>query len=61
HEMPTAEARAMILAHPADYLLFGTDSPWGDLAEELARWRTLDLPSDLLAAALGGNAARLLQ
>ena len=61
HEMPTAEARAMILAHPADYLLFGTDSPWGDLAEELARWRTLELPPDLLAAALGGNAARLLQ
>lgn len=51
----------MILAHPADYLLFGTDSPWGDLAEELARWRTLELPPDLLAAALGGNAERLLQ
>ena len=60
HEMPADEARAMILAHPADRLLFGTDSPWGVLAEELARWRALDLPADRLAAALGGNAERLL-
>ena len=61
YEMPPAEARAMILAHPADRILFGTDSPWSDQSEELARWRALDLPEDLLAAALGGNAARLLQ
>ena len=61
YELPAAEARAMILAHPADRILFGTDSPWSDQAEELARWRALDLPEDRLAAALGGNAARLLQ
>ena len=61
HEMPVAEARALILAHPADRILFGTDSPWADQAEELARWRALGLPDDRLAAALGGNAARLLQ
>lgn len=60
-EMPAAEARAMILAHPADRILFGTDSPWDDLARELARWRALGLPADRLAAALGGNAAKLLQ
>ena len=58
--MPVAEARAMILAHPADRILFGTDSPWSDQAAELARWRALGLPEDFLAAALGGNAARLL-
>ena len=51
----------MILAHPADRILFCTDSPWADQSEELARWRALDLPADRLAAALGGNAARLLQ
>ena len=60
HEMPAAEVRAMILAHPADRILFGTDSPWSGQAEELARWRALGLPEDFLAAALGGNAARLL-
>ena len=58
--LPVAEARAMILAHPADRILFGTDSPWSDQAAELARWRALGLPEDFLAAALGGNAARLL-
>ena len=58
--MPAAEARTMILAHPADRMLFGTDSPWSDQTAELARWRALGLPEDRLAAALGGNAARLL-
>ena len=61
HEMPAETARAMILDHPADHILFGTDSPWADQSEELARWRALGLPEDRLAAALGGNAARLLQ
>ncbi|MDD2241014.1 MAG: amidohydrolase family protein [Kiritimatiellae bacterium] len=61
HDMPAAEARAMILDHAPGYILFGTDSPWADQAEELARWRNLDLPDDVLAAALGGNAAHLLQ
>ena len=61
YELPPAEARAMILDHPADRILFGTDSPWADQSEELARWRALAFPEDRLAAALGGNAARLLQ
>ena len=61
HDMPVAEARAMILDHPADRILFGTDSPWADQSEELARWRALGLPEDRLAAALGKNAARLLE
>ena len=60
-EMPPAEARAMILDHAPGYILFGTDNPWADQTEELARWRALDLPEDVFAAALGGNAARLLQ
>lgn len=60
HDMPREEARAMILDHPADRIFFGTDSPWHDQSEELARWRALGLPEDRLAAALGGNAQRLL-
>lgn len=59
-DMPAEQARELILAHPPEYLLFGSDSPWADQTEELAHWRKLDLPGDLLAAALGGNAARLL-
>lgn len=59
-ELPPAEARAMLMDHPADRILFGTDSPWADPSEELARWRALNLPEDRLAAALGLNAARLL-
>jgi predicted TIM-barrel fold metal-dependent hydrolase len=51
----------MILDHAPGYILFGTDSPWSDQTEELARWHALGLPDDVLAAALGGNAARLLQ
>ena len=61
YELPPAVARAMILDHPADRILFGSDSPWASQSEELARWRTLDLPEDRLAAALGGNAAQLLE
>ena len=61
HELPAQAARDMILAHPADRILFGTDSPWADQSEELARWQTLGLPEDRLAAALGGNAAQLLE
>ncbi len=60
HEMPPDEARAMILSHPPDRILFGTDSPWSDQAAELARWRALGLPDSILSAALGTNAQRLL-
>jgi uncharacterized protein len=60
HELPRDDARALLLDHPADRILFGTDSPWHDQAAELARWRALDLPPERLHAALGLNAARLL-
>lgn len=60
HELYPEDARNLILAHPSDRILFGTDSPWHDQAAEIARWRALKLPPDLLQAALGDNAARLL-
>ncbi len=59
-EMTRDEARAMILDHAPGRILFGTDSPWADQAEELTRWHSLGLPDDVLAACLGGNAQRLL-
>jgi predicted TIM-barrel fold metal-dependent hydrolase len=53
-------ARAMLLAHPADRVLFGTDSPWGSQAGTLEAVRRLDLGEALERAILGENAARLL-
>ncbi len=53
-------AVSMLTEHPADYLLFGTDSPWISQAETLAQVRALGLPADREAALLGGNAVRLL-
>jgi uncharacterized protein len=42
-----------------DQVLFGTDWPVFSPGRALAEWRDLDLPPDVLAALLGGNAARL--
>lgn len=46
--------------HGFDRLLFATDSPWSDQAEEVERLRGMMLPNDVLEMILGGNAARLL-
>jgi predicted TIM-barrel fold metal-dependent hydrolase len=53
-------AREMLLAHPEDRVLFGTDSPWTDQRETLALARALDLGPEREALLLGGNARRLL-
>ena len=53
-------AREMLLAHPADRVLFGTDSPWTDQRETLELVRDLDLGPDREALLLGGNARRIL-
>ncbi len=59
-DLSPAVARAMLLAHRPDRLLFGTDSPWRSPAAELALWRSLDLPPSLLDAAFSQNALALL-
>jgi predicted TIM-barrel fold metal-dependent hydrolase len=53
-------ARAMIFAHPADRVLFGTDSPWGSQAATLEAVRGLDLGDELEQAILWKNARALL-
>jgi len=58
--LPRAAARALLLEHPAEYLLFGTDSPWQDQAAALALVRGLDLGAEREAALLERNAERLL-
>jgi len=56
-----AEAvRRLLMAHPSDCILFGTDSPWADQAEEIARIKALALPPGLEQKLFYENAHRLL-
>ncbi len=55
-----AEALDLIRAWGVDRVLFGTDSPWGDPAEELEKIRSLPLSDKEKEAICGGNALRLL-
>lgn len=51
---------SLVRCFGASRVLFGTDSPWSDQADSLARIRALPLQDDELQAILGLNAARLL-
>jgi uncharacterized protein len=53
-------ARAMILAHPMDRVLFGTDSPWASQSETLQALRALELGEEREQAILWKNARALL-
>ncbi|MBN1815817.1 MAG: amidohydrolase family protein [Sedimentisphaerales bacterium] len=50
----------MLRAHPGDFLLFGTDSPWDDPSEALQRIAQLKLGKELEEKILVRNAQRLL-
>lgn len=54
-------ARRMILAHPAQYVLFGTDSPWKDQRETIDLLRGLGLGEETEKRILAGNARILLR
>lgn len=58
--LPPDEARKLLMSHPAEYLLFGTDSPWQDQREALARVRAVGLDAERERAMLETNADRLL-
>lgn len=60
NDLEPGTLREMLLAHPADYLLFGTDSPWTDQADSLDLLRRLDLPEALVERITVTNAHRLL-
>ena len=51
----------IVKKHGADKILFGTDSPWGDQAEQAEYIKSLPLTETEKNAILGGNAARLLK
>ncbi|MBN1359960.1 MAG: amidohydrolase family protein [Sedimentisphaerales bacterium] len=53
-------SREMLLGHPQEYLLFGTDAPWGDQQATLSLLQDLKLPSGRLSRMLSANADRLL-
>ena len=54
------QARCILMNHPVEYLLFGTDSPWSDQSETLRKFQALDLPAECCEAILSANASRLL-
>lgn len=54
-------AREMLLRHPADRVLFGTDSPWTSQSATLPLVRSLNLGPEREAALLGDNAMKLLR
>ena len=53
-------AKNMLIAHPAEYLLFGTDSPWTNQQNTLNLLKNLKLGSERENLILRGNAMRLL-
>ena len=54
------EAREIILNHPREYILFGTDSPWADQGESLSLLRKLKLGKERERLILKENALTLL-
>ncbi len=54
-------AREMLLSHPADRVLFGTDSPWGSQPETVQALRALELGEEREQRLLGKNARGLLE
>lgn len=52
--------RDLIVNHPPEYILFGTDSPWADQATTLKMLAKLGLPDDLFDRIVRENAKALL-
>ena len=60
HMIDKARAREALLAHPPEYVLFGTDSPWEDQAHAVETARSLGLGPEREELVFYENAARLL-
>ena len=54
------QARRIILNHPMEYILFGTDSPWTDQAVTLKLLKNLELGAETESLILRENALKLL-
>ncbi|HOV22495.1 MAG TPA: TatD family hydrolase [bacterium] len=55
------KAKRIILNHPPEYILFGTDSPWADQGETIENLKKLKLSSKLEEMIFYNNASKLLQ
>jgi len=53
------QAKRIINNHGFEKILFATDSPWSDQAEELSKIKNLNLGYEAESAILGGNAEKL--
>ena len=53
--------KRMVLAHPSDYILFGTDSPWTDQSVEIDTIAEFGLPKKLLDKIFYHNSHKLLE
>ncbi|MBQ2719856.1 MAG: amidohydrolase family protein [Clostridia bacterium] len=60
HEMSAERFCEIVERHGDERILFATDSPWRDPAEELEKLRRMDLPAAALDNILYRNAAKLL-
>ena len=58
--LTSGQAREMILAHPADRILFGSDSPWACQEEVAAMLKALKLGEELESRIFRDNALELL-
>jgi predicted TIM-barrel fold metal-dependent hydrolase len=58
--LPVDKAKQLFEKHPADYILFGTDSPWRDQQKSLDLLKKLNLDSARMTKILYSNAQRLL-
>jgi uncharacterized protein len=54
------EISAILEQHPADFLLFGSDSPWDDQKRALGHFLSLPISDELKTKMLDTNARRLL-
>ena len=58
--MDRETARKIILNHPKDHVLFGSDSPWADQAEAMGLLKSLELGEEREKLILRENALKLL-
>lgn len=52
--------KELILKHPSDFILFGTDSPWADQGKEIENIKKLNLPKELEEKIFHINAEKIL-
>jgi uncharacterized protein len=57
-QCPPDTLHRIVERHPAEYLLFGTDTPWAEPSAELARFKALPLGGKALRQALWENGCR---